>query len=625
MVINRESFIKIKQLTYGAILVIAVFSFGCVSDYGVTKSSKVEWLETYAQSPLTNDGLSFVVKNYLTREHYLDEYRNHPTALLKKLDHKYNKSDDNLILFVLTELTYDQGTKKTGLDALSHYLSCTIYAAEYLKTPKANPYSAYFLVACRYYNYATGEVIKLIEQEKLSLTSKWDLPVIQGEIVVNPAKSELPLPLKTYTNFLSCYDFIQFGFQTYSRSPGLGVPLIAIQSKKPQLNKQISKAGEGLFKLSGLPTATTLFIRIKKSKTDASIYLATPEFHDPYQQDYLMINNERAAMELDLTTPLAYMANSGATYSGFSALRNFRNMALPEGLYMLTPYKKNKIPVVLVHGLMSSPRTWMQLTNSLLGNKTIREKYQFFFFAYPTGFPILYSAKKLRNALLEAQHEFDPQHNNKYFNRMVVIGHSMGGLLTKTLVLDPGDDIEKALFDGPIGEMDLSLEQKKFLTDTLCFKPLPFVSEVVFMATPHRGASMVNWSITQWANSFITLPSKFVKEIKAINRKAMIKIGVLDDDDLLSKLTGVNSLDPHNKSLIIMNQKPIVVPFHLVIGNQEQAGEVGGTDGVVDYRSAHLDGAVSELVIKSGHNVQIMPEGIKEIRRILLNHLKTAK
>jgi pimeloyl-ACP methyl ester carboxylesterase len=267
----------------------------------------------------------------------------------------------------------------------------------------------------------------------------------------------------------------------------------------------------------------------------------------------------------------------------------------------------------------------MQLTNSLLGNKTIREKYQFFFFAYPTGFPILYSAKKLRNALLEAQHEFDPQHNNKYFNRMVVIGHSMGGLLTKTLVLDPGDDIEKALFDGPIGEMDLSLEQKKFLTDTLCFKPLPFVSEVVFMATPHRGASMVNWSITQWANSFITLPSKFVKEIKAINRKAMIKIGVLDDDDLLSKLTGVNSLDPHNKSLIIMNQKPIVVPFHLVIGNQEQAGEVGGTDGVVDYRSAHLDGAVSELVIKSGHNVQIMPEGIKEIRRILLNHLKTAK
>ncbi len=613
---------KIKQLTYGFILVIAILSFGCASDYGVTKSSKTKWLKTYAQSPLTDDGLSFVVRNYLTRENHLAEYRDHPAVLLKKLDNEFKRNGDNLTLFALTELAYDQGAKKTGLDALSYYLSCTIYASTYLNTPTADPYSAYFIVACRYYNYASAEVIKLIEQEKISLSTKWDLPVIQGKIVVNPAKSELPLPLKNYTEFLPCYDFIQFGFQTYSRSPGLGVPLIAIQNKNNKLDKEISKQGKGLFKISGLPTATTLFIRIKKSKNSNSTYLATPEFHDPYQQDYLMINNHRAAMELDLTTPLAYMANSGARYSGFSALRNISNMTLPEGLYLLTPYRKDKIPVILVHGLMSSPRTWMQLLNSLLGNKTIREKYQFFFFAYPTGLPVLHSAKKLRNALLEAQHEFDPQHNSKYFNRMVVIGHSMGGLLTKTLVLDPGDDLEKAMFAGPIGEMDLSTEQKKFLTDTLCFKPLPFVSEVVFMATPHRGASMVSWGITQWLNSFITLPSKFVTEIKAINRRTMIRMGILDDDDLLAKLTGVNSLDPKNKSLAIMNKKTIVVPFHLVIGDQEQADKVGGSDGVVDYSSSHLDGATSELVIKSGHNVQTMPEGIKEIRRILLNHLK---
>ena len=613
---------KIKQITYGFILVITILSFGCASDYGVTKSSKIKWLETYARSPLTNDGLSFVVKNYLTRENYLDEYRDQPTALLKKLDGELKNSGDPLTLFVLTELTYAQGAQKEGLDALSYYLSCTIYASTYLKTPETNPYSAYFIVACRYYNYASAAIIKLIERENISLNSRWDLPVIQGKVVVNPAKSELPLPLKTYTRFMPCYDFIQFGFQTYSRSPGLGVPLVAIQNKNKKSIKELAKQDKRLFKLSGLPTATTLFIRIKKSKKSNSTYLATPEFHDPYLQDYLMINNEQAAMELDLTTPLAYMANSGAKYSGFSALRNFSNMTLPEGLYLLTPYRKNKIPVILVHGLMSSPRTWMQLLNSLLGNKTIREKYQFFFFAYPTGLPVLHSAKKLRNALLEAQHEFDPQHNSKYFNRMVVIGHSMGGLLTKTLVLDPGNDLEKALFNGPIGEMDLSTEQKKFLTDTLCFKPLPFVSEEVFMATPHRGASMVNWGITQWLNSFITLPSKFVTEIKAINRKVMIKIGIIDDNNLLAKLTGVNSLDPNNKSLAIMNQKTIVVPFHLVIGDQEQANEVGGSDGVVDYSSSHLDAATSELVIKSGHNVQTMPEGIKEIRRILLNHLK---
>jgi pimeloyl-ACP methyl ester carboxylesterase len=613
----------IKLIAYGVILAITVLGFGCASDYGVSQSNKVEWLETYAGSPLTNDGLSFRVKNYLTRENYLEEYRNQPAVLLKKLDREFKQNGDNLALFALTELAYDQGTKRAGIDALSYYLSCTIYASTYLKTPKTNPYSTYFIVACRYYNYASAEIIKLIKQEKIPLNRKWDLPVIQGKVVVNPATSELPLPLKDYIEFLSCYDFMQFGFQTYSRSPGLGVPLIAIQNKKNRINKEISKAGKGLFKVSGLPSATTLFIKIKPSKDNDSTYLATPEFHDPYQQDYLMINNKRAAMEIDLTTPLAYMANSGASYSGLSALRNFSKMTLPEGLYMLTPYKKDKIPVILVHGLMSSPRTWMQLTNSLLGNKTIREKYQFFFFAYPTGLPILYSAKKLRNSLLEAQRVFDPQHNSKYFNRMVVIGHSMGGLLTKTLVLDPGSDIEKAIFDGPVGDMDLSPEQKKFLTDILCFKPLPFVSEVIFMATPHRGASMVNWGITQWFNSFITLPSKFADEIKAINRKAMIHVGIINDDDLLSKMTGINSLDPNNKALGIMNQKTILVPFHLVIGDQAKASKVGGSDGVVDYSSSHLDGAVSELVIKSGHNVQTMSEGVKEIRRILLNHLKS--
>ncbi|MCF6174922.1 MAG: alpha/beta hydrolase [Victivallaceae bacterium] len=612
-----------KIISYGAILALTVFGFGCASDYGVTKSNKTEWLETYARSPLTNDGLSFRVKNYLTRENYLEEYQNQPTALLKKLDSKFKQSGDNLTLFALTELAYDQGSKRVGLNALSYYLSCAIYASTYLRMPRTNPYSAYFIVACRYYNYASAEIIKLIKQEKIPLNSKWDLPVIQGKIVVNPAKSELPLPLKDYVEFLSCYDFIQFGFQSYSRSSGLGVPLIALQYKKTNLNKEISKTGKGLFKLSGLPSAATLFIRIKKSRDNDSTYLATPEFHDPYLQDYLMINNERAAMEIDLTTPLAYMANSGATYSGFSALRNFSNMKLPEGLYLLTPYSKNKIPVVFVHGLMSSPRTWMQLTNSLLGNKAIREKYQFFFFAYPTGLPVLYSAKKLRNALLEAQREFDPQHNNPYFNRMVVIGHSMGGLLTKTLVIDPGRDLEKKLFNAPIEAMDLSNEQKKFLTDILCFKPLPFVSEVVFMATPHRGAAMVEWGITQWANSFITLPSKFVDKIKEMNHKALIRVGVIDDDDLLAKLTGVNSLDPNNKALAVMNQKTIIVPFHLVIGDQKKAGKVGGSDGVVDYSSSHLDGTASELVIKSGHNVQTMPEGIKEIRQILLNHLKS--
>ncbi|AKK68844.1 hypothetical protein A989_00705 [Xanthomonas translucens DAR61454] len=40
-------------------------------------------------------------------------------------------------------------------------------------------------------------------------------------------------------------------------------------------------------------------------------------------------------------------------------------------------------------------------------------------------------------------------------------------------------------------------------------------------------------------------------------------------------------------------------------------------DGLVPCRSAHLQGAESELVITSGRSVQETPQAILEIRRIL--------
>ena len=46
-------------------------------------------------------------------------------------------------------------------------------------------------------------------------------------------------------------------------------------------------------------------------------------------------------------------------------------------------------------------------------------------------------------------------------------------------------------------------------------------------------------------------------------------------------------------------------------------------DGVVDYKSAHIEPVVSELiVVNSGHSAQDHPEAIEEVRRILLEHLR---
>lgn len=88
--------------------------------------------------------------------------------------------------------------------------------------------------------------------------------------------------------------------------------------------------------------------------------------------------------------------------------------------------------------------------------------------------------------------------------------------------------------------------------------------------------------------------------------------------------TGIDNLDPNNRTLQLLETIPFRpgVPYHSVIGNRKEAGIPGGSDGIVPYASSHLDGAVSELVVKSDHSAQQNPLAIREIRRILLEHLR---
>ncbi|MDO4558483.1 MAG: hypothetical protein Q4C47_05920, partial [Planctomycetia bacterium] len=62
------------------------------------------------------------------------------------------------------------------------------------------------------------------------------------------------------------------------------------------------------------------------------------------------------------------------------------------GLYMVQPYEPGRIPVVMIHGLWSSPMTWIQMFNDLHADPVIRDRYQFWFYLYPTALPYWSSA-----------------------------------------------------------------------------------------------------------------------------------------------------------------------------------------------------------------------------------------
>ena len=103
----------------------------------------------------------------------------------------------------------------------------------------------------------------------------------------------------------------------------------------------------------------------------------------------------------------------------------------------------------------------------------------------------------------------------------------------------------------------------------------------------------------------------------------MFGIGEMKDE-LRETFTGLNDLDPDSAFIQALGSSRIKegVIYHSIIGDREQADHAGGSDGVVPYSSSHLNGAASEVIVRSGHSVHRSPAAMRELLRILLLHLR---
>jgi hypothetical protein len=264
------------------------------------------------------------------------------------------------------------------------------------------------------------------------------------------------------------------------------------------------------------------------------------------------------------------------------------------------------------------------MLNELAGDPLIREKYQAWFFLYPTGNPIIFNATLLRDSLSEIRQVLDPTGVDEALDQMVIVGHSMGGLLSKMMVQSSGNVVWDYLFDVPIEELDIREDERELLKNMLFFEPLPFIKRVVFMATPHRGTEMAKNRFTEFGLSFVRLSEDMSDFI--INMAPFFKEERKTHINYNKKqiLTGFHGLRSDSGYSVLVDKIPIdpAVSFHSIIGNEKAADMQGGSDGIVTYDSAHLDGAVSEKIVYSNHNLHTSPAGILEVRRILHEHLR---
>jgi pimeloyl-ACP methyl ester carboxylesterase len=287
-------------------------------------------------------------------------------------------------------------------------------------------------------------------------------------------------------------------------------------------------------------------------------------------------------------------------------------------LSFFDPYVSGRIPVVFVHGTASSPARWAEMLNEFLGDPAIVSRYQFWFFTYNTGNPIPFSAMHLREQLQEALDDVDPQDASSSLSRMIIIGHSQGGLLTKMTVVSSGERFWEHISPEPFSQARMKAETRDLLQRSIFVEPLPFVERVIFVATPHRGSFRARGITGKIARSVVSLPARL--------SRLTLDLIQLDPAGAVQKArrmpTSIDNMDPDNVFIQTLAALPVAtgVRVNSIIPVKGTGPFEEGNDGVVSYASAHLDGVESEFIVRSGHSTQSNPQTIEEVRRILYRH-----
>src|SRR5437879_8391069 len=391
--------------------------------------------------------------------------------------------------------------------------------------------------ARRDYNFAVARIFTVVRDAKLD---PWTQPVRVG------ANGEFTLTWKHDPRpewNLALYDLIpadELNFKgTYVKDhvtkEGIGAPLVA----KRELTAQQASA---FFTPPYIYYSVTATAQFEGSRCVISI-------NDPLAAESVRVDGNSYPLAADFTASYAMLlAREKPETLGLARLLRPQEYAATARVARLEPYNPNKTVLLVIHGLMDTPATWVPMLNDLRGDKDMRRNYQFWFYSYPSGYPYPYSAAILRKELDAIEKKFPLR------KPMVVVAHSMGGSITHTLLTDAGTTLWLEAFGHPPAQTPMDPKSKHLLEEVLIFEHRREIGRVVFMSTPHRGADLASTWIGH-IGSMLVATATYLLTIGRTARE------LLTADPAALKLkrfpNSVDTLAPNNRFVVAINKIPM--------------------------------------------------------------------
>jgi pimeloyl-ACP methyl ester carboxylesterase len=428
-------------------------------------------------------------------------------------------------------------------------------------------------------------------------------------------------------DLVSTYELRLSGLNSVSKRPGLGISLVAslddrytttirqllASSLSGRLTNESDNTKDSEPSSRIYPTGHLLLTGLIKPSGDSVLDVLSSRqldvhLYNPYQTETVNILNDNYPLAANFSAGYGmWLAENQLDSVGYLNLITRQPDARLPKLFMLEPYDPDKRVIIMLHGLASSPATWVNLTNDILNDDKLRDNYQVWQIFYPTNLPILENRYQIQQLINTTYEQTDPTGQNRASKNSVIISHSMGAIIARMMLSDDNlvDDLDR-LDDQDI----LSSSEKRQIRDALKesfgekelkkrfeLQSLQQVDTAVFLSAPFRGTDYADRWFTRALRRIVYLPVGLVKTvtdnlatIATQGDLAQNPLGALYLQNGASQLSDKSSFIELTKDLTINSR----VTYHSIIANNDADITKGLAQAQPDGAKIDLSQAVEE-------------------------------